>query len=159
MYAGHLGGTATFSGLVIGIPTLVSGICLIPLVRIDEGELILAPLLQWLHSSICQEGTHGPCTFVARHVCLATCCMPQRTKPTGYTSSSSAVLSLGWVSLCLCTPNGTAQIPALLVYAGAPPWPDGSSQDRELASPWAHLLVGSCGSSCSFLSLWGLTVR
>lgn len=38
LYAEHLGGTATFSGVVIGIPTLFSGICLIPLVRIDQGK-------------------------------------------------------------------------------------------------------------------------
>jgi len=38
LYAEHLGGTATFSGVVIGIPTLFSGICLIPLVKIDQGR-------------------------------------------------------------------------------------------------------------------------
>ncbi|TCD71104.1 hypothetical protein EIP91_000198 [Steccherinum ochraceum] len=38
LYAEHLGGTATFSGVVIGIPTLVSGICLIPLTRLDQGK-------------------------------------------------------------------------------------------------------------------------
>ncbi|THH32663.1 hypothetical protein EUX98_g1487 [Antrodiella citrinella] len=38
LYSEHLGGTSTFSGIVIGIPTLISGICLIPLVRIDQGR-------------------------------------------------------------------------------------------------------------------------
>ncbi|KAH8105393.1 major facilitator superfamily domain-containing protein [Cristinia sonorae] len=38
LYAEHLGGSATFSGVVIGIPTLFSGMCLIPLVRIDKGK-------------------------------------------------------------------------------------------------------------------------
>ncbi|KAH8113127.1 major facilitator superfamily domain-containing protein [Phellopilus nigrolimitatus] len=37
-YAEHLGGTATFSGLVIGIPTAVSGFMLIPLMKIDRGR-------------------------------------------------------------------------------------------------------------------------
>ncbi|KAJ8490178.1 hypothetical protein ONZ45_g13293 [Pleurotus djamor] len=36
-YSEHLGGTATFSGLVIGIPTLFSGIALIPMTRMDKG--------------------------------------------------------------------------------------------------------------------------
>ncbi|KAG5718218.1 hypothetical protein E4T56_gene1599 [Termitomyces sp. T112] len=36
-YALHLGGTSTFSGIVIGIPTLISGLSLIPLVRHDKG--------------------------------------------------------------------------------------------------------------------------
>ncbi|KAI0307521.1 major facilitator superfamily domain-containing protein [Multifurca ochricompacta] len=36
-YAEHLGGSATFSGLVIGVPTVISGITLIPLVRRDGG--------------------------------------------------------------------------------------------------------------------------
>ncbi|KAL4243720.1 MFS transporter superfamily protein [Abortiporus biennis] len=37
LYAAHLGGSATFSGLVIGIPTLISGLCLLPLMKIDQG--------------------------------------------------------------------------------------------------------------------------
>ncbi|KAI0688489.1 major facilitator superfamily domain-containing protein, partial [Cerioporus squamosus] len=36
-YAQHLGGTSTFSGLVIGIPTAVSGVTLLPLMKIDQG--------------------------------------------------------------------------------------------------------------------------
>ncbi|KAI0935127.1 hypothetical protein AcW1_009294 [Taiwanofungus camphoratus] len=36
-YAQHLGGTATFSGLVVGIPTVFSGLALLPLMRIDQG--------------------------------------------------------------------------------------------------------------------------
>ncbi|PIL34292.1 hypothetical protein GSI_03067 [Ganoderma sinense ZZ0214-1] len=36
-YAQHLGGTSTFSGLVIGIPTAVSGLTLLPLMRFDQG--------------------------------------------------------------------------------------------------------------------------
>ncbi|PCH34755.1 MFS general substrate transporter [Wolfiporia cocos MD-104 SS10] len=36
-YSQHLGGTATFSGLVIGIPTVFSGLVLIPLTRLDKG--------------------------------------------------------------------------------------------------------------------------
>ncbi|RPD58212.1 MFS general substrate transporter [Lentinus tigrinus ALCF2SS1-7] len=36
-YAQHLGGTSTFSGLVIGIPTAVSGLTLIPMMRFDQG--------------------------------------------------------------------------------------------------------------------------
>ncbi|KAI5123031.1 hypothetical protein M0805_007652 [Coniferiporia weirii] len=41
-YAEHLGGTATFSGLVIGIPTAISGLALIPLMRIDGGQYKMA---------------------------------------------------------------------------------------------------------------------
>ncbi|KAG9225582.1 hypothetical protein PLEOSDRAFT_1050469 [Pleurotus ostreatus PC15] len=37
-YAEHLGGTATFSGLVIGIPTLFSGIALLPMTKTDKGK-------------------------------------------------------------------------------------------------------------------------
>ncbi|KAI0308505.1 major facilitator superfamily domain-containing protein, partial [Amylostereum chailletii] len=37
-YAEFLGGSETFSGLVIGIPTVISGLALIPLVRIDHGR-------------------------------------------------------------------------------------------------------------------------
>ncbi|KAI0643242.1 MFS general substrate transporter [Trametes meyenii] len=36
-YAQHLGGTSTFSGLVIGIPTVFSGLALLPLMRFDQG--------------------------------------------------------------------------------------------------------------------------
>ncbi|GJE94042.1 MFS general substrate transporter [Phanerochaete sordida] len=36
-YAQHLGGTSTFSGLVIGIPTVFSGVALLPLLRLDQG--------------------------------------------------------------------------------------------------------------------------
>ncbi|EJF56926.1 MFS general substrate transporter [Dichomitus squalens] len=36
-YARHLGGSSTFSGLVIGIPTAVSGVTLLPLMRLDQG--------------------------------------------------------------------------------------------------------------------------
>ncbi|KAF8882234.1 major facilitator superfamily domain-containing protein, partial [Infundibulicybe gibba] len=37
-YAEHLGGTATFSGLTIGIPTLFAGAALIPMVKTDQGQ-------------------------------------------------------------------------------------------------------------------------
>ncbi|KAF5361120.1 hypothetical protein D9758_009088 [Tetrapyrgos nigripes] len=36
-YAKHLGGTSTFSGVVIGIPTVFSGLTLIPLMKYDRG--------------------------------------------------------------------------------------------------------------------------
>ncbi|CDO75924.1 hypothetical protein BN946_scf184873.g13 [Trametes cinnabarina] len=36
-YAHYLGGTSTFSGLVIGIPTVFSGLALLPLMRLDQG--------------------------------------------------------------------------------------------------------------------------
>jgi len=36
-YAAHLGGTATFSGLVIGIPTVFSGLALVPITKFDNG--------------------------------------------------------------------------------------------------------------------------
>ncbi|TEB25011.1 MFS general substrate transporter [Coprinellus micaceus] len=36
-YAEYLGGNSTFSGVVIGIPTLFSGLALLPLLRIDGG--------------------------------------------------------------------------------------------------------------------------
>ncbi|KZT01892.1 MFS general substrate transporter [Laetiporus sulphureus 93-53] len=36
-YAKHLGGTSTFSGLVIGIPTVFSGLALVPLAKLDGG--------------------------------------------------------------------------------------------------------------------------
>ncbi|KAJ7648656.1 major facilitator superfamily domain-containing protein [Mycena polygramma] len=38
MYAEYLGGSALFSGLTIGIPTVFSGLALIPLTRYDEGR-------------------------------------------------------------------------------------------------------------------------
>jgi len=37
-YAEFLGGTATFSGLVIGIPTVFAGLALIPFMKIDQGN-------------------------------------------------------------------------------------------------------------------------
>ncbi|KAJ6605391.1 major facilitator superfamily domain-containing protein, partial [Mycena vulgaris] len=37
-YAEHLGGSALFSGLTIGIPTVFSGLMLIPLTKYDEGR-------------------------------------------------------------------------------------------------------------------------
>ncbi|KAG6832774.1 hypothetical protein H0H87_000427 [Tephrocybe sp. NHM501043] len=40
-YALHLGGTSTFSGIVIGIPTVFSGLALIPLARYDKGVYTL----------------------------------------------------------------------------------------------------------------------
>ncbi len=36
-YAHHLGGTSTFAGLVIGIPTVFSGLTLLPLLKLDRG--------------------------------------------------------------------------------------------------------------------------
>ncbi|KZT21475.1 membrane transporter [Neolentinus lepideus HHB14362 ss-1] len=36
-YAASLGGTATFAGLVIGIPTVFSGLTLLPLMKLDQG--------------------------------------------------------------------------------------------------------------------------
>lgn len=36
-YAQYLGGTSTFSGLVIGIPTVFSGVALLPLLKLDQG--------------------------------------------------------------------------------------------------------------------------
>ncbi|KAF8217170.1 membrane transporter [Mycena galopus ATCC 62051] len=38
LYAEYLGGSALFSGLTIGIPTVFSGIALIPMTRYDEGR-------------------------------------------------------------------------------------------------------------------------
>ncbi|TDL17082.1 MFS general substrate transporter [Rickenella mellea] len=37
-YAKHLGGSSTFSGLVIGVPLSMSGIALIPLMKYDQGK-------------------------------------------------------------------------------------------------------------------------
>lgn len=37
-YAHHLGGDSTFSGVVIGIPTFISGLSLIPMMRFDKGQ-------------------------------------------------------------------------------------------------------------------------
>ncbi|KLO09679.1 MFS general substrate transporter [Schizopora paradoxa] len=37
-YAAHLGGSATFSGLVIGIPAAVSGASLLPFMKYDKGQ-------------------------------------------------------------------------------------------------------------------------
>ena len=42
-YAEALGGTNTFSGLVIGIPTAFSGLALIPLSRYDNGTPLIHP--------------------------------------------------------------------------------------------------------------------
>ncbi|KAI0364645.1 MFS general substrate transporter [Pilatotrama ljubarskyi] len=36
-YAQYLGGTSTFSGLVIGIPTVFAGVALLPLMHLDQG--------------------------------------------------------------------------------------------------------------------------
>ncbi|KAG6829729.1 hypothetical protein H0H92_003688 [Tricholoma furcatifolium] len=40
-YALHLGGTSTFSGIVIGIPTAFSGLALVPLAKYDRGTYSL----------------------------------------------------------------------------------------------------------------------
>lgn len=37
-YAQHLGGTSTFSGVVIGIPTVFAGLSLLPLMKFDGGK-------------------------------------------------------------------------------------------------------------------------
>ncbi|TDL23365.1 MFS general substrate transporter [Rickenella mellea] len=37
-YAKHLGGSSTFSGLVIGVPLSISGVALIPLMKYDQGK-------------------------------------------------------------------------------------------------------------------------
>lgn len=37
-YAKYLGGDSTFSGIVIGIPTVFSGLALLPLMRYDHGK-------------------------------------------------------------------------------------------------------------------------
>ncbi|KAF8131639.1 MFS general substrate transporter [Boletus edulis] len=41
-YVEHLGGNATFSGIAIGIPTLISGIALFPMTRYDKGRYATA---------------------------------------------------------------------------------------------------------------------
>lgn len=37
-YAEYLGGSSTFSGLVIGIPTVFGGLALVPMTKFDKGE-------------------------------------------------------------------------------------------------------------------------
>jgi hypothetical protein len=44
-YAHHLGGDSTFSGVVIGIPTVFSAIAVLPLLRYDKGEFTSFALL------------------------------------------------------------------------------------------------------------------
>jgi hypothetical protein len=41
LYAEQLGGNATFSGLVIGIPTVFAGLALIPLMKYDKGRFTI----------------------------------------------------------------------------------------------------------------------
>ncbi len=36
-YAKYLGGDSTFSGIVIGIPTVFSGLALLPMMKFDHG--------------------------------------------------------------------------------------------------------------------------
>lgn len=57
-YAEHLGGTATFAGLVIGIPVVFAGIALLPLMTVDRGAshctdcqdiLIFRPISRSIH--------------------------------------------------------------------------------------------------------------
>ena len=38
VYAEKLGGGETFSGLVIGIPTVISALILVPLLKYDKGK-------------------------------------------------------------------------------------------------------------------------
>ncbi|KAF7303575.1 hypothetical protein MIND_00586800 [Mycena indigotica] len=47
-YAEYLGGTAVFSGLTIGIPTVFSGMALIPMTRFDEGRYTRPLLLAFI---------------------------------------------------------------------------------------------------------------
>lgn len=44
-YAKHLGGGSTFAGIVIGIPTVFSGIALVPMMQHDRGKC--TPLAGW----------------------------------------------------------------------------------------------------------------
>ena len=45
LYAERLGGGETFSGLVIGIPTFISALTLIPMLRYDKGMVSMGCLL------------------------------------------------------------------------------------------------------------------
>ncbi|KAF7973456.1 hypothetical protein HWV62_15040, partial [Athelia sp. TMB] len=56
-YAEYLGGGSTFSGLVIGIPTVFSGLALLPMMKIDQGKAFGSPPMvlfanQFLQASI-----------------------------------------------------------------------------------------------------------
>lgn len=48
-YAEYLGGDATFSGISIGIPTVVTGIVLVPMVKIDQGSLTYLSSHEWTY--------------------------------------------------------------------------------------------------------------
>ncbi len=71
-YAAHLGGSPTFSGLVIGIPTVFSGLTLIPLMRRDRGQFIILKI----EGSKClmEILTQGQYSF-ALHFSCATLCL------------------------------------------------------------------------------------
>ena len=60
-YAQHLGGTSTFSGLVIGIPTVFSGLALLPLLKLDQGMSHFSCQVLMCNSVIMQVGTNGHC--------------------------------------------------------------------------------------------------
>ncbi|KAE9410625.1 MFS general substrate transporter [Gymnopus androsaceus JB14] len=67
-YALHLGGTSTFSGVVIGIPTVFSGLTLIPLMKYDKGGYSLA-LNVSCAASICGLVLYG-CAYKANWLYL-----------------------------------------------------------------------------------------
>ncbi|KAF9444064.1 MFS general substrate transporter [Macrolepiota fuliginosa MF-IS2] len=67
-YAGHLGGDSTFSGVVIGIPTVFSALALIPLLRYDKGRYAL-PLNVSCAASIVGHVLYG-CAYRANFLYL-----------------------------------------------------------------------------------------
>ncbi|KAF8993433.1 major facilitator superfamily domain-containing protein [Cyathus striatus] len=67
-YAKHLGGSSTFSGVVIGIPTVFSGLMLIPLLKLDKGGYKL-PLHVSCAASILGHVLYG-CAYRANFLYL-----------------------------------------------------------------------------------------
>ena len=107
-YAEYLGGTATFSGLVIGIPTVFSGLALIPLTKLDQGAIWTNASLPLTETRTLQADTRDPCTSLVPQHCLGISSTASRTMPISYTSFSSAELSPALDSHSGCTPSVTA---------------------------------------------------
>jgi hypothetical protein len=58
-YAEYLGGSATFSGLILGIPAVVSGMALVPLVRRDGGAEVDVGMTRYLGLQVALLGIGG----------------------------------------------------------------------------------------------------
>ena len=151
-YAEYLGGTSTFSGLTIGIPTGVGFLTLLPLTWVDKSESwmpSIVPVGQQANNT--QPSTRARCISCVDPCSSGTSCKASHTTPTGSTSSSSGAWSADSATPVGCITSGTARTPVSSVSVAGQRSRDGSSSAKDSGSAPVRSSVVSC--KLSFFSV------